>query len=98
MPDTGNDGRLNQSGSYLSLNYVNIILKLHIFTNRTDWLSQLHQIRNRAKRGSGDPSSPDLTKFRAYVGTFSASELGESRVHLIRNFETYRDQKPVSTN
>ena len=98
MPETGNDGRLNQRGSYLSLNYVNIMLKLHILTNRTYWLTLLHQIRNRAKRRSGDPSSPDLTKFWAYVGTFSASEFGDSGVHLIQNFETYKDQKPISTN
>ena len=81
-PETVNDGRLNQRGSYLSLNYVNIILKLHILTKQTYWLSPLLRIRNRAKRRSGDPSGPDLTNFRLYVGTLSASELGDLRVHL----------------
>ena len=90
-PETGNDGRLNRRGSYLSLNYVNIILKLHILTNRTYWLSPLHQIRNRAKRRSGDPTSPYFTNFWAYVGTLSASDLGDSGVHLTQNFETYTD-------
>ena len=98
MPETGNDGRLNQRGSYLSLNYVNIILKLHILTNRTNWLSPLPQIHNRAKRRSEDPSVPDLKNFRACVGTLSASVLGDWRAHLTQNFETYTDQKPVSIN
>ena len=98
IPETENDSRLNQRRSYLSLNYVNIILNLQILTKRTYWLSPLHKIRYRAKRLSGDPSSPDLTNFRAYIGTLPASELGDSKVHLTQNFETYRDQKPVSTN
>ena len=98
VPETWNDGRLNQRGSYLSLNYVNIILKLQILTKKIFWLSPLQQIRNWAKWRSGDPSGPDLTNFRAYVGTLPASELGDSRVHLTQNFETYTDQNPVSTN
>ena len=53
MPETGNDGRRNRRGSYLSLNYVNTILKLHILTNRTYWLSPLRQIRNRENVGPG---------------------------------------------
>ena len=65
---------------------------------RTYWISLLPQIHNRPKRRSGEPSSPDLTNFRSYVGTLPASELGDSRVHLTQNFDTYTDQKPVSTN
>ena len=97
-PETGNDGRLNQRGSYLSLNHVNIILKCYILTKRTYWQSPSTQIHNRTKQRSEDPSSPDITNFRAYVGTLPASELGVSRVHLTQNFETYTDQDPVSTN
>ena len=89
--ETGNDGRLNQKRSYLSLNYVNIVLKLHILINQTYWLSPLHQIHKRAKRRSGVPSSPDLTNIRAYVRNLPASELGDSRVHHTQNFETYID-------
>ena len=93
-----NDGRLNQRECYLTLNYVNVILKLHILTKRTYWLSPLHQIRIRAKRRSRDLSGPNLTIFRAYVGTLPASEMGDSRVHLTQNFVTYTDQKTVSVN
>ena len=98
MLETGNDGLLNQRGSYLSLNYINIILKLHILTKRTYWLSLLPQIHKRARWRSGDPSGPDLTNFQVYVGTLPTTELGDSNVHLTQNFETYIDQKPVSTN
>ena len=75
--ETGNDNRLNQRGSYLSLKYINIIHKIHILTKRTNWLSPLTQIHNRATRHSADQSGRDLTNFRAYVGTLSASELGD---------------------
>ena len=97
-PKIRNDGQLDQRGSYLSLTYVNIILKLHIFTKSTYWLSPLTPIHNRAKRRSGDPSGSDLKNFWLYVGTLSASELDDSSVQLTQNFETYTDRKPVSTN
>ena len=51
-----------------------------------------------SKTALRNPSGPDLTNFRPYVGILPASESGDSRVHLTQNFETYTDQKPISTN